>query len=83
MIEIWGKDGCGYCEAAKKLCETRNLPYCYYKLGLEFTREELFETFPTAKTYPQIKVSGIAVGGFDGFCQYLEDTGYNGTGITL
>lgn len=83
MIEIWGRDSCKFCNAAKALCEQRNLLYRYYQLGADFTREELIETFPSAKTYPQIKVGGIAVGGLDSFSQYLEDTGYNGTGMTL
>lgn len=83
MIEIWGRTGCGYCEAAKKLCEDRGLTYKYYQLGEHFSREELLEMFPTAKTYPQIKVSGSYVGGYVELNTYLEETGYNGTGYTL
>lgn len=83
MIEIWGRPGCGYCEAAKRLCEQRSLPYNYYQLGEQFAREELLEMFPTAKTYPQIKVGGTYVGGYNELTTYLEETGYNGTGHTL
>lgn len=83
MIEIWGRDGCSYCEAAKRLCETRNYKYQYYKLNEHFTRDELLEMFPTAKTFPQIKVSGSHVGGYNELTTYLEETGYNGTGHTL
>lgn len=83
MIEIWGRTGCGYCEAAKELCEQRGLVYQYYQLNEEFTREELIEQFPTAKTYPQIKAAGTYVGGYAELTTYLEETGYNGTGMTL
>ncbi len=83
MIEIWGRDGCGYCEAAKNLCEERHYKFQYYRLGEHFTREELLETFPTAKTYPQIKVAGTHVGGYNDLTRYLEETGYNGTGHSL
>ena len=83
MIEIWGKSGCGYCEAAKRLCEQRNFSYRYYQLSEHFTREELLEKFPTATTYPQININGIHVGGYAELGRYLEDTGYNGTGWTL
>lgn len=83
MIEIWGRDGCGYCQAALDLCERTNLKYRYYKLGEDFSREQLIELFPSAKTYPQIKVQSSHVGGYTEFAKYLEETGYNGTGYTL
>lgn len=83
MIEIWGKSSCPYCEAAKQLCETRNLPYVYKQLDVDFTRDEILETFPGARTFPQIIVSGTKIGGYDKLTAYLEDTGYNGTGYTL
>tara|TARA_R110000868_G_scaffold173636_1_gene409847 strand:+ start:2750 stop:3001 length:252 start_codon:yes stop_codon:yes gene_type:complete len=83
MIEIYGKSNCGYCEKAKALCEMRNLKYNYYQLDTEFTREELLEMFPSAKTFPQIKVNGNAIGGYDRLGSYLEETGYNGTGWSL
>lgn len=83
MIEIWGRDNCGYCEAARELCEIRNYKFRYYRLGEHFTREELLEMFPTAKTYPQIKVGGAYVGGYNELTTYLEETGYNGTGHSL
>jgi glutaredoxin 3 len=33
-------------------------------LDEDFTREELFEKFPTARTFPQIVVDGESIGGF-------------------
>lgn len=83
MIEIYGKDGCSFCDAAKNLCEIRTYQFCYYKLDKDFTREELLEMFPTARTFPQIRVAGKHVGGYNEFTKYLEETGYNGTGHTL
>jgi glutaredoxin len=41
------------------------------------------EQFPTARTFPQIRVSGRDVGGYEQFLQYLDDTGYTGTGHSL
>jgi len=38
------------------------------------------EKFPGARTFPQIKVHGKNVGGFEDFLSYIEDTGYNGSG---
>ena len=83
MIEIWGKPHCPFCEQAKLLCEKRGLTYTYKELATHFTREEVLEEFPGARTFPQIKVMGTAIGGYDQLGTYLEETGYNGTGLTL
>ena len=65
---------------AKALCETRGYKFEYLTLGEDFTREELFEQFPTARTFPQIKVHSEVVGGYEGLLRYIELTGFNGTG---
>ena len=83
MIEIWGKPACPSCVKAKQLCEMRKFKYEYKELGKDFQREQVFEEFPTARTFPQIKVNGQAVGGYEQFVSHIEDTNYNGTGYTL
>ena len=83
MIEIFGKPMCPFCEKAKQLCETRELEYTYKSLGTDYTKEELLENFPGARTVPQIRINGQAIGGYDKLGTYLEETGYNGTGHTL
>ena len=64
MIEIWGKTQCPYCDMAKTLCENKGIEYTYKQLGEDFTREDLMEKFPTARTFPQITMDGNAIGGF-------------------
>ena len=41
--------------------------YKVFKLNIDFDREKLIEQFPTARTFPQIKVDGISIGGWDQF----------------
>ena len=44
-------------------------------LDEDFTREQLLEVFPDAKTFPQITIDKIKIGGYDEFkkvCEYLE-----------
>lgn len=54
------------CDKAKALCEKKGLEYVYKQLGTDFTREELFEEFPTAREHlPQIRIDGEAIGGYD------------------
>ena len=83
MIEIWGKPNCPQCVAAKQFCEKNNLKYVYKTLDIDFTREEILENFPGARTFPQIIVGGNKIGGNDKLAAYIESTGYNGTGWTL
>lgn len=65
MIEIFGKTQCPFCDKAKSLCESKGYEYSYKQLDVDFTREELFEQFPGARTFPQIRVDGEAIGGYD------------------
>tara|TARA_B100000927_G_C16470506_1_gene471363 strand:+ start:1633 stop:1869 length:237 start_codon:yes stop_codon:yes gene_type:complete len=64
MIEIWGKTQCPYCDKAKALCEQNNYEYVYKQLDEDFTREQVFEEFPGARTFPQIKIDGETIGGY-------------------
>lgn len=83
MIEIWGKPQCSFCEKAKSLCEIRGFKYTYKTMGVDYTREELLEQFPTARTVPQIIVNGTKIGGYNELVNYIEETGFTGSGHTL
>tara|TARA_Y100000816_G_C25961209_1_gene501616 strand:+ start:411 stop:647 length:237 start_codon:yes stop_codon:yes gene_type:complete len=71
MIKIYGKPGCNSCVKAKALCEQENLKYQYMELDKDFTREELLEMFPNAKTFPQIIVEEKGIGGYEKLKQHL------------
>ena len=62
MIEIYGKTFCPYCDKAKALCERESYEYSYKQLDKDFTREDFFDMFPTARTFPQIKINGELIG---------------------
>ena len=64
MIEIYGKTFCPYCDKAKALCERESYEYSYKQLDKDFTREDFFDMFPTARTFPQIKINGELIGGY-------------------
>jgi glutaredoxin len=63
-IEIYGKTFCPYCDKAKALCEREGYEYSYKELDKDFSRDEFFNIFPTARTFPQIKIDGNDVGGY-------------------
>jgi glutaredoxin len=51
MIEIWSKPNCPFCDKAENLCIQKNLNFKKYMLDVDFSREELFEKFPTGKNF--------------------------------
>lgn len=64
-IIIWSKAGCGYCEAAKNLLTQRGLTFEERKIdGVSWTREQLLEAVPDARTVPQIFIDGELIGGY-------------------
>jgi len=65
MIEIYGKEQCPFCDMAKLLCVKEQREYTYKEYGIDFNRSEMLETFPTARTFPQIIVDGEKIGGYD------------------
>ena len=67
MIEIWSKPQCPFCDKAENLCKQKNFEYKKYMLDEDFTREQMFEKFPSARTFPQITVNGQLVGGYAEF----------------
>jgi len=83
MIKIYGKAQCPHCDQAKQFCEMNNFEYEYKQLDVDFNRELVLEMFPEARTFPQIIINGDKIGGFDKLKQYVEETGYTGSGYTL
>jgi glutaredoxin len=71
---VWSKDNCAFCDQAKALLEQRNIPYEEKKIGYGYTREDLLEAVPTARTVPQIFVNNNHVGGFTELRKYIEET---------
>ena len=71
-VEIYSKPACPFCVKAKALAEREGYDLTYKMLDQDFTREELFETFPTARTFPQIIVDGEKIGGYTEFEALVE-----------
>jgi glutaredoxin len=65
-ITIYSKEQCPYCDMAKNWFTSKNLTYTEHKIGTNgFTRENLLEAVPTARTVPQIIIDGVLIGGWD------------------
>lgn len=64
MIEIWSKPQCPFCDRAVQLCEMKGLNFKKYMIDVDFTREDLLKKFPEARTFPQITMDSVYIGGY-------------------
>lgn len=72
-VEIYSKPQCPYCDMAKRLAEQKGYELTYKMLDEDFDRETLMETFPGARTFPQIIVDGEKIGGYQEFKKLVEE----------
>lgn len=70
-VVIWSKYYCTFCDQAKILLNSRNIPYEERKIGDGWTKEELLEAIPTARSVPQIVIDGKVIGGFNELKEYI------------
>ena len=61
---VWSKDSCPFCVQAKALLESKGIEYEERNVSQDWTREQLLEAVPTARTLPQIFLDEELVGGF-------------------
>jgi glutaredoxin len=71
---IWSKYNCTYCDQAKALLTQRGIRYEERKIGDGYTREELLEAVPNARTVPQIFLNNQLIGGFTELKKHMEET---------
>ena len=61
-VKIYSKDNCIFCTKAKAVLSSHNPQVLM--LDEDYSRDQFFEIFPTAKTFPQIIINGEKIGGF-------------------
>lgn len=69
---VWSKDNCPYCEQAKSLLKLHEYEIEERKIGNKYTKEQLLEAVPTARTVPQIFLNDEYVGGFNELKKKIE-----------
>ena len=72
---VWSKTPCPYCDQAKALLKQRGITYEERNItDGNWTKEQLMEAVPTARTVPQIFINENLIGGFTELRAYLENT---------
>ena len=69
---VWSKDHCPYCVQAKNLLESRGIDYEERNINGGYTKEQLLEAVPNARTLPQIFIDDKLIGGFTELRQHLQ-----------
>jgi glutaredoxin 3 len=61
---VWSKNSCPYCVQAKALLTQKGIEFEERNIEVDWTKEQLLEVVPTARTLPQIFLNEEHVGGF-------------------
>lgn len=69
---VWSKYHCPFCDQAKALLESKGIEFEERKIGDGYTKEELLEAVPTARSVPQIFLDEEYVGGFNELRKKLQ-----------
>jgi glutaredoxin len=69
---VWSKRSCPFCDQAKALLTQRGIEFEERKIGDGYTKEDLLEAVPTARTVPQIFLDEELIGGFTELRKHLQ-----------
>ena len=69
---VWSKYHCPYCDQAKALLTHKGIAFEERKIGDGYTREDLLDAVPTARTVPQIFLDDVLIGGFTELQDHLQ-----------
>ena len=61
-VIIYSRNNCGYCDRAKIKLQKYNPKI--QMLDQDYTHKEFFTKFPNAKTFPQIVINNVHIGGY-------------------
>lgn len=70
---VWSKYNCPFCDQAKALLKQKGIAFEEKKIGDGYTKEELLEAVPNARTVPQIFLDGKLIGGFTELREYVQN----------
>jgi glutaredoxin-related protein len=69
---VWSKNACPYCDQAKNLLKLKGIEFEERNISKDYTKEQLLEAVPTARTVPQIFLDWELIGGFTELKKHLN-----------
>jgi glutaredoxin len=70
---VWSKNACPFCDQAKKLLTLKGIEYEERNVSTDWTKEQLLEAVPTARTLPQIFLDEEYIGGFTELKRHISN----------
>jgi glutaredoxin len=69
---VWSKNACPFCDQAKNLLKLKGIEFEERNISTDWTREQLLEAVPDARTVPQIFLDQQLIGGFTELRRHLQ-----------
>jgi glutaredoxin len=69
---VWSKNACPFCDQAKNLLKLKGIEFEERNISTDWTREQLLEAVPDARTVPQIFLNEQLIGGFTELRKHLQ-----------
>ena len=73
MNIVWTKPGYTFCDIAKSLLQQKGIEYEERNIGSGWTREQLLESIPSARSVPQIILNNEYIGTYEHLKKFLQD----------
>ena len=73
MNIVWSKPACPFCDMAKNLLKMKGIEFEERKQGDGWTKEQLLESAPGARSVPQSLLNGSVIGGYEQLKTALQD----------
>ena len=71
-VIVWSKTNCAFCLKAKHLLKDKNIEFEERLIGQKWSREQLLEMVPDARSVPQIIIDGKVIGGDNDLVKYMN-----------
>lgn len=71
-VVVWSKDNCFYCDSAKELLDSLAIAYEERNISRNYSKAEMLQHVPNAKTVPQIFFEDRYIGGYTELVRYLK-----------
>jgi len=69
---VWSKNACPFCDQAKNLLKSKDIEFEERNVSKDWTKEQLLEAVPNARTLPQIFLDEAYIGGFTELRKHLQ-----------
>jgi glutaredoxin len=72
---VWSKNQCPFCDQAKNLLKMKGIEFEERNVSTDWTKEQLLESVPNARTVPQIFLDDQLIGGFNELKRHFANLG--------